>query len=134
MDQKLSSWSGFPVYGDPREIEAIAESEGPINIDKGDITCVLSQKGENWVVAGVAPTIKEALVKAIGDFPFTIDKIQTMLIEFWYDETMPTMPEIADIHETLSKMDPESDLTWGFAIDPSLGENFKAVLLASVKS
>ena len=46
MDIEHSNWNGYEVYGDIKELDAIVESNGFINLDKDDVVEVLSEGEE----------------------------------------------------------------------------------------
>ena len=82
MDIEHSNWNGYDVYGDIKELDAIVESNGFINLDKDDVVEVLSAEGENYVTTGIDNQIDDAFTKAINGLPYSIDKITSLLISF----------------------------------------------------
>ena len=49
MNTEISTWGGYAVHGDVKELDRIVESTGLINLDKEDIIKVLSSDGEIFV-------------------------------------------------------------------------------------
>ena len=52
MNTEISTWGGYAVHGDVKELDRIVESTGLINLDKEDIIKVLSSDGEIFVTYG----------------------------------------------------------------------------------
>lgn len=130
----MFSWNGYYVHGDVKELDALMETHGPINLDKDDIVSVLSSEGENWVTAASDTRIDEAYSKAVHSLPFTIDKIHKVLIGFRFGLKKPSMADMSKVTFAISKLTKGVEIKWGMAIDESLGETFKVVLLASAES
>lgn len=130
----MFSWNGYSVHGDVRELDAIMETNGPINLDKDDIVSVLSSEGENWVTAASDARIDEAYSKAVHSLPFTIDKIHKVLIDFRFGLNKPSMAEMSKVTFAISKLTKGVEIKWGMSSDETLGETFKVVLLASAES
>lgn len=131
MDTELSNWNGYDVYGDIKELDAIVESNGFINLDKDDVIGVLSAEGENWITTGTDSKVEEAFTKAINELPYSIDKIKSLLISFHCGKRQPNMTEISVVPSALSEANPDIDVRWGITNDDSLGESFKVVIVAS---
>lgn len=134
MNTEMFSWNGYFVHGDVKELDAIMDTHGPINLDKDDIVSVLSSEGENWVTAAPDTGIDEAYSKAVHSLPFTIDKINKVLIGFRFGLKKPSMADMSKVTFAISKLTKGVEIKWGMAIDESLGETFKVVLLVSAKS
>lgn len=132
MDTTLSNWNGYDVHGDIRDLDAIVESAGFINLDKDDVTGVLAAKGGNFVTTGTANRIDEAFTKAINELQYSIDKITNLLISFRYGNLQPKMTDISKIPSFLSETNPDMDVIWGIAKDDTLSDSFKVTLVASV--
>lgn len=131
MTTEYSNWNGYDVYGDIRELDAIVESTGFINLDKDDVIGVLSAEGENCVTTGTDNRIDEAFTKAITKLPYSVDKITNLLISFRCGNLQPNMADISKIPLFLSGANPDMDVKWGIAEDDILGDSFKVVLIAS---
>lgn len=131
MTTEHSNWNGYDVYGDIAELDAIVESTGFINLDKDDVIGVLSAEGENYVTTGTANHIDEAFTNAINGSPYSIDKVNSLLISFHYGCRQPSMAEISKIQSFLSEVNPNVDVKWGIAEDDTLGDSFKVILVAS---
>lgn len=132
MNSKLSNWNGYDVYGDIRELDAIVESTGFINLDKDDIMGVLSATGENCVATGTDNSIDEAFTKAINELPYSLDKITNLLISFRCGNLQPNITDISKIPSFLSDANPDLDVKWEIVKDDTLGDSFKIILIASV--
>ena len=123
MNTEISTWGGYAVHGDVKELDRIVESTGLINLDKEDIIKVLSSDGEIFVTYGSNANLSEAFKEAF-------DKL---LIEFRYGIRQPDMAQISSISATLSEANADIAVMWGMISDESLGESNKVVLVASVK-
>lgn len=131
MTTEHSNWKGYDVDGDIRELDAIVESTGFINLDKDDVIGVLSADGENCVTTGMDNLIDEAFRKAVNELPYSIDKINSLLISFHCGDRQPDMKEISKIPAFLSEANSDIDVKWGIATDDTLGDSFKVILVAS---
>ena len=110
MDIEHSNWNGYEVYGDIKELDAIVESNGFINLDKDDVVEVLSAEGENYVTTGIDNQIDDAFTKAINGLPYSIDKITNFIISFRCGNRQPNMTEILKIPSFLSEANPDIDV------------------------
>ena len=128
MTTENSNWNGYDVYGDIKELDAIVESTGFINLDKDDVIGVLSAEGENYVATRTDNHINEAFTKAINEFPYSIN---SLLISFHCGNLQPNMAEISKIPSFLSKANPDINVIWGIAKNETLGDSFKVILVAS---
>lgn len=128
-----SIWNGHSVHGDVKELDYIAKATGMINLDKDDIVSVLSSEGENWVAVGAGPVFDNAFNEAINHLPCKIDKVNSLLIDFCYGSRQPIMSDFSAIQSALSDANTDLDIIWGAAIDESLGESCKVILVASVQ-
>lgn len=124
----ISTWDGYTVHGDVKELDFIAEAEGMINLDKDDIVSVLSSEGENWIAVGTGIDMGHAFNEAVNHLPCGIDKVDSLLIEFCYGTKGPIFSEFSAVQTALA------DAIWGYASDESLGESRKVILVASVKA
>lgn len=131
MTTENSNWKGYDVDGDIRELDAIVESTGFINLDKDDVIEVLSAEGENCVTTGTDNGIDKAFTKAVNGLPYTPDKINSLLISFHCGDRQPDMKEISKIPAFLSEANSDIDVKWGIAKDDTLGDSFKVILVAS---
>lgn len=131
MTTEHSNWNGYNVYGDITELDAIVESTGFINLDKDDIMGVLSADGENCVTTGTDNHIDDAFTKAINRQPYSIDRINSLLISFRCGNLQPNMADISKIPSFLSDANPYMDVKWGIAKDDTLSDSFKVILVAS---
>lgn len=131
MTTEHSNWNGYDVYGDIRELDAIVESTGFINLDKEDVVGVLSADGENCVSIGTDNSIERAFTKAVNGLPYTPGKINSLLISFNCGDRQPDMTEISKIQAFLSEANSDIDVKWGIAKDDTLGDSFKVILVAS---
>ena len=131
MTTEHSNWKGYDVDGDIRELDAIVESTGFINLDKDDVIEVLSAEGENCVATGTGNRIDEAFTTAINELPYSIGKITNLLISFRGGNIQPNIEDISKIPSFLSDANPDMDVKWGIAEDDTLGDSFKVILVAS---
>lgn len=131
MTTEHSNWKGYDVDGDIRELDAIVESTGFINLDKDDVIEVLSAEGGNCVTTGTDNSIDKAFTKAVNGLPYTPDKINSLLISFHCGDRQPDMTELSKIPAFLSEANPDIDVKWGIAKDDTLGDSFKVILVAS---
>lgn len=131
MDIEHSNWNGYDVYGDIKELDAIVESNGFINLDKDDVVEVLSAEGENYVTTGIDNQIDDAFTKAINGLPYSIDKITNFIISFRCGNRQPNMTEILKIPSFLSEANPDIDVRWGITKDETSGDSFKVILVTS---
>lgn len=131
MTAEHSNWNSYDVCGDIRELDAIVESTGFINLDKDDIIGVLSAEGENCVTTGTDYRIDEAFTKAINELPYPLDKITNLLISFRCGNLQPNMTEISKITSFLSGANPDIGVKWGIVKDDTLGDSCKVILVAS---
>lgn len=133
MTKGISEWNGYAVYGDTRELEYIAETDGLINLDKEDIISVLSAEGENYLTASVNADLGEAFNQALIGLPCKLDNVNSLLIDFLYGKKQLKMSELSSIPATLSEANTDTDVIWGVSSDETLGDSYKVILLASVK-
>lgn len=131
MTTEHSNWKGYDVDGDIRELDAIVESTGFINLDKDDVIEVLSAEGENCVATGTGNLIDEAFTKAVNELPYSINKINSLLISFHCGHRQPDMTEISKIPAFLPEANSDINVKWGIAKDDTLGDSFKVILVAS---
>lgn len=129
-----STWKGYPVHGDAKELNFMTEAEGMINLDKDDIVSVLSSEGENWIAVGAGIDMCDAFNEAVNRLPCGIDKVDSLLIEFCYGSRQPVISEFSAAKSALSDANADLDIIWGVANDESLGESSKVILVASVKA
>lgn len=131
MITEHSNWNDYDVHGDIKELDAIVESTGFINLDKDDVLGILSAEGENCVTTGMGDHIDEAFTKAIHELPYSLDKITDLLISFRCGNLQPNMTDISRITSVLTKANLDMDVIWGIAKDETLGDSFKVILVAS---
>ncbi|MDE7450413.1 MAG: hypothetical protein K2M72_09420 [Paramuribaculum sp.] len=134
MTQKKSEWNGFTVYGDIRELDGIANTDGLIHLDKEDIFSVLSAEGKNYLTSSVNANLDEAFNEAINTLPCEIEKINSLLIDFRYGNKQLKMSELSSITSALSEVNPNIKVIWGMSSDERLGDSYKVTLLASVRA
>ena len=75
MITQYETWNGYAVHGDVKELDAIVESTGFIELDKEDVVSILSADGENCVISGTGNEMDEAFNNAIDSLPSSIDKV-----------------------------------------------------------
>jgi len=131
MKKELSTWNGYTVHGDAMELDTIVESTGFIKLDKDDIIGVLSADGENWIATGNDFSMDSALSIAINNLPFSIDKVNNLLIDFRYGNIPPKMANISMITATMSDANPDIEVGWSISSDESLENTFKVIIVAS---
>ncbi len=134
MNNGISTWNGYPVHGDIKELDRIIKSEGLINLDKDDVVNVLSAEGESHVTSGVNSKLGEAFNEAVNSLPYKVDKVEELLIDFRFGNRQPKMSELSSITDTLSETNPDINIMWGITSDESLGDSCKVVLVAAVKA
>lgn len=127
-------WNGYAVFGDIKELDRIAESEGFIHMSKEDLISVLSPEGNNYVTTGVNDNLGEAFSEAIAALPCKIDKVNNLAIDFCSGTKEPAMAQLSAIAVTLSEANPHGKIIWGASTDVTLGDSYKVTLLASVKA
>lgn len=79
-----STWNGYTVHGDIKELDFIAEAEGMTCLDKNDILSILSSEGENWITVGAGTDMGHAFNEAINNLPCKIDRVNSLLINLSY--------------------------------------------------
>lgn len=134
MNYEISIWKGYPVHGDIKELDHIVESTGIINIDNNDVVGILTERGDNYVAAGINANLGEALKEVVSLLPCKIEKVNNLLIDFRFGSKQPNMAELSSITEMLSEISSDVDIIWGMSSEESLGESYKVVLVASVKA
>mgnify|MGYP001104293530 FL=1 len=134
MNNGISTWNGYPVHGDIKELDRIIKSEGLINLDKDDVVNVLSAEGESHVTSGVNSKLGEAFNEAVNSLPYKVDKVEELLIDFRFGNSQPKTSELSSITGKLSGINPDINIMWGISSDESLGDSYKVVLVASVKA
>ena len=134
MNNGISTWNGYPVHGDIKELDRIIESESFINLDKDDVINVLSAEGESHVTSGVNSKLGEAFNEAVNALPCKVDKVEELLIDFRFGNRHPDMSEFSSITDSLSGANPDINIMWGITSDESLGDSYKVVLVASEKA
>ncbi len=132
MITQYETWNGYAVHGDVKELDAIVESTGFIELDKEDVVSILSADGENCVISGTGNEMDEAFNNAIDSLPSSIDKVNNLLIDFRYGDRPPKMAELSKISSSLSEASPTIEIRWGISNDESLGDTCKVVLVASI--
>lgn len=133
MENELSTWNNYPVYGNAAELDVIADSDDVMNIDRSDIIGVLSAGYTNRIVAGTGATLGEAFEAAINALPYSIDKLKKLIISIQYGDKQPKMSELSKITEALSDTDPDLDVVWGVTTVQLPDAPFKVVLLAAAE-
>lgn len=73
MITQYETWNGYDVHGDVKELDAIVESTGFIELDKEDVVSILSADGENCVISGTGNEMDEAFNNAIDSLPSSIE-------------------------------------------------------------
>ena len=135
MTKEISEWNGYPVYGDIRELDRIANTDGFIHLDKEDIISVLSAEGENYLISSVNDSLVEAFSEALNSLPCKVDKLNNLMIYFRYGNKHLKMSELSSVKAKLSEAKPDDiDVIWGTSFDETLGYSCKVILLASVKA
>lgn len=127
------TWNGYAVHGEAKELDKIAESNGLIPLGKEDIIEVLSAEGENYVVAATASKISEVFSIAIKQLPCGMDKVNHLLIDFICGSKQPEVADLTAITSSLAEASADISVKWGIASDESLGEDFRVILVASIK-
>lgn len=107
MNDKVSEWNGYPVYGDIRELNYIVNADGLIKLEKADIISVLSAEGKNCLTSSINANLGEAFNEAINRLPNKIDKVNSLLIDFRCGNNQPTMSDLSSISASLSKANPD---------------------------
>ena len=134
MSNEISTWNGYPVHGNIKELDRIIESEGIITLDKDDIVNLLSAEGESHVTSGVDANLGEAFNEAVNALPCKVDKVDELLVDFRFGNRQPEMSGLSSITDTLSEVNPDINIMWGITSDESLGDSCKVVLVAAVKA
>lgn len=134
MNNEISTWNGYPVHGDIKELDCITESDGLINLDKDVVVNVLSAEGESHVTSGVNSKLGEAFNEAVNALPCKVDKVEELLIDFRFGNRRPDMSEFSSVTDSLSGANLGINIMWSITSDESLGDSYKVVLVASVKA
>ena len=134
MTKKISEWNGYPVHGDVKELDRIIESDHFFNLDQDDIINVLSAEGNNYVTFAINANLGDAFNAAINSLPCKLDKVNSLLFDFFCGNKKPEMSELSCIPATLSEANTNIDVKWGISSDETLGDSYKVVLVASVKA
>lgn len=134
MNNEISIWNGYPIYGDIKELDSIVESTGIINLDKNDIVSVLSAEGDNIVVTGISTSLKDAYNQAVSNLPCEISSINAMLMNLSVCKKPVLMADMPKFGHLVEGMRSPADFLWGVTSDESLGESYKVVLVASAKA
>lgn len=131
MKENKTIWNGYPIIGDTKELNFIAELEGHINLDYDDIKATLSAFGNNYVASGQTTTLSGAFTSAVDKLPTTLNKAKRLLIQFVCGDKQVEMAELSSVTEMLNEISSEISLLWGIASDSSLGEDHKVIILLS---
>ncbi len=131
MAYSKSIWNGYNVHGEVKELDAIVEAEGFISLDKDDIIETLSDEAKNHVAIGVDTNLRGAYEEAFRILPCGIEQVASLLIYFFCGTTQTNFSDLAPITGYLNELKEEVSIKWGIALDESLGENFKVVIVTS---
>ncbi|MDE5687577.1 MAG: hypothetical protein K2I18_03005 [Paramuribaculum sp.] len=133
MENELSTWNNYPVYGNAAELDVIVESENMISLDRYDLIRVLSAGYTNRIATGIGATLGEALDAAVNALPYPLSKPKKLIISIQYGDKQPKMSELSKITEALSDTDPDLDVVWGVTAVQLPDSPFKVVLLAAAE-
>ncbi|MBD5352727.1 MAG: hypothetical protein HDR86_07890 [Bacteroides sp.] len=133
MMKNTSEWNGYTVYGDARELDYIACSDGRVNLYKDDILYVLSSEGKNYVTSAVSANPGDAFNEALTALPCDFDTVTNLIIHFSFGNRRLFMSELSSMTDTLSKATPALEVIWGISPDETLGDSYKVTLLTSIK-
>ncbi len=133
MSPLNSTWQTYPINGDAKQLDKIAESQGFIPLGNEDIIEVLSTEGENYVVSDTDPNFGEAFTKAIKLLPCEMDKVNYLLIDFLCGSKQPEVSDLTAITSSLAQASTDISVKWGVAADDSIGDDFKVIIVASIK-
>ena len=124
-----------------RSIAEIITMRGTINLDFQDVKTVLKEGGVAIMSTGygegekrVTKAINEALDSPLLNNNDIFNSKKVLLnINFSADteENQFTMEEMNEVHEFLTKFNPDVEVKWGMATDGSLGSKIKITLLAT---
>ena len=121
-----------------RSISEIITIPGYINLDFADVKTILKDggvatmssglgKGKNRVSAAIDNALNSPLLNNNDIF-----KAKKILLNIVFGSRHPMMAEeISEIHDFMAKFSPDIEVIWGTALDDSLDEEIKIVILAS---
>lgn len=133
MENELSTWNNYPVYGNAAELDVIADSNDVMNIDRGDIIGVLSAGYTNRIATGTGATLGEAFDAAVDALPYPLAKVKKLIISIQYGDKQFKMSELSKITEALSDADSDLDMVLGVTTVQLPDAPFKVVLLAAAE-
>lgn len=133
MENELSTWNNYPVYGNASELDVIADSDDVMNIDRSDIIDVLSAGYTNRIATGTGATFGEALDAAVNALPYPISKPKKLIISIQDRDKQLKMNEFSKIKEALSDADHDLDMVLGVTTVQLPDAPFKVVLLAAAE-
>jgi len=140
-DQKTTVDSAFKMADDVLRhgVQAISEVivvPGLINLDFADIKAVMKDAGPAWMSIGVGSgqnravdAAKQALASPLLDVSITGSK--AVLFNVFGDNSL-TLFEVNEAAEVIKEaVDPDANIIFGVAFDPSLGSDIKITLIAT---
>lgn len=133
MENKLSTWNNYPVYGNAAELDVIVESENIISLDRYDIIRVLSAGYTNRITTGTGATFGEAFDAAVNALPYPLAKAKKLIISIQCGDKQVKMGELSKMSEALSDAEPNLDVVWGFTAVQLPNATIKVVLLAAAE-
>ena len=95
---------------------------------------MFSAEGNNYVAFAINANLGDAFNAAINSLPCKLDKVNSLLFDFFCGNKKPEMSELSCIPATLSEANTNIDVKWGISSDETLGDSYKVVLVASVKA
>ena len=113
-------------------------TEGSINLDFRDVETTMRNGGGAIMAIGRASgehRVERAIADAL-DSPLLhgndISRAKRILFNIDASDDKPIMvPELQEIDDFFDRLDPNIDVIWGTAIDDSLGEDAKVIILAT---
>lgn len=113
-------------------------TEGSINLDFRDVETTMRNGGGAIMAIGRASgehRVERAIADAL-DSPLLhgndISRAKRILFNIYASDDKPIMvPELQEIDDFFDRLDPNIDVIWGTAIDDSLGEDAKVIILAT---
>ena len=113
-------------------------SDGSINLDFRDVETTMRNGGGAIMAIGRASgdrRVERAIIDALDSpllFGNDIGKAKRILFNIYASPEHPFfVPELSEISEFFDQLDPNIDVIWGTAEDPTLGEDAKVIILAT---
>lgn len=121
-----------------KSIAEIITLEGIVNLDFADVFTTMKDGGVALMSNGFGTgekRVRQALDEALNSPLLSNNDIRNarkILFNVYFSESSELrMDELADVREFMSKLNPNFELIWGAAIDNSLGDQIKIMIIAT---